>query len=210
MDVYEAIFKRKSVRNFQRRAIDEMTIKKLLEAGLRAPSNNHLREWEFIVVQDQSTRLNLIDKVQKHFTKEEVAAWLDNWGSTDLIQREMYHIAVPKQYAMLLEAPCLILPCFRQPWPLLKPDSLSALNPFASIWCCIENILVAAVAEGIYGVTRIPMGAEIEHIKKVINCPSDYEIPCYLALGYPSENATKIEPYPINVDEKIHWNSWPV
>ncbi len=210
MDVYEAIFKRKSVRNFQRRAIDEMTIKKLLDAGLRAPSNNHLREWEFIVVQDQATRLNLIDMVQKRFTKEEVAAWLDSWGSTDPIQREMYHSAVPKQYAMLLEAACLILPCFRQPWPLLKPDSLSALNPFASIWCCIENILIAAVAEGIYGVTRIPMGAEIEHIKKVINCPSDYEIPCYLALGYPSENAIEIEPYPINVDEKIHWNSWPV
>jgi nitroreductase len=209
MDVYEAIFKRKSVRNFQRRAIDEVTIKKILEAGLRAPSNNHMREWEFIVVQDQATRLNLIDKVQKRFTREEVAAWLDSWGSTDPIQRECYQIAVPKQYAMLLEAACLILPCFRQPWPLLKPDSLSDLNPFASIWCCIENILVAAVAEGIYGVTRIPMGAEIEHIKKVINCPSDYEIPCYLALGYPSENDTQIEPYPINVDEKIHWNSWP-
>ncbi len=210
MDVYEAIFKRKSVRNFQRRAIDEMTIKKILEAGLQAPSNNHMREWEFIVVQDQATRLNLIEKVQKRFTREEVAAWLDGWGSTDPIQRESYHIAVPKQYSMLLEASCLILPCFRQPWPLLKPNSLSDLNPFASIWCCIENILVAAVAEGIYGVTRIPMGAEIEHIKKVINCPSDYEIPCYLALGYPIENATKIEPYPVKVDEKIHWNSWPV
>ena len=169
-----------------------------------------MREWEFIVVQDQATRLNLIEKVQKHFTKEEVAAWLDSWGSTDPIQRESYHIALPRQYAMLLEAACLVIPCFRQPWPLLKPNNLSDLNPFASIWCCIENILVAAVAEGIYGVTRIPMGAEIEHIKKVINCPSDYEIPCYLALGYPSENAAKIEPYPIKVDEKIHWNSWPV
>ena len=78
MDLYEAISKRKSVRNFQRRAIDEMTIKKILEAGLRAPSNNHMREWEFIVVQDQATRFNLIDKVQKCFTREEVAAWLDS------------------------------------------------------------------------------------------------------------------------------------
>lgn len=209
MDVYEAIYNRKSVRDFQPRGIDEQTIKKIIGAGLRAPSNNHMREWEFIVVQDQSTRLDLIDKVQKRFTREEVAAWLDSWGSTDPIQRESYNIAVPKQYKMLLEAACLILPCFRQPWPLLTPESLSALNPFASIWCCIENILLAAVAEGIYGVTRIPMGAEIEHIKKVINCPSDYEIPCYLALGYPTDNASEIKPYPVKVEEKIHWNSWP-
>jgi nitroreductase len=210
MDVHEAIFKRKSVRDFQRRAIDEKTIKKILDAGLHAPSHNHMREWEFVVVQDQQTRLNLIDKVQKHFTREEVEAWLDSWGSTDPIQRESYLIAVPKQYKMLLEAACIILPCFRQPWPLLKPDSLSALNPFASIWCCIENILIAAAAEGIYGVTRIPMGAEIEHIKKVIKCPSDYEIPCYLALGYPSDDMSGIEPYPVKVEEKIHWNSWLV
>lgn len=210
MDVYEAIFKRKSVRDFQRRAIDEKTIIKVLDAGLHAPSNNHMREWEFIVVQDQSTRLNLINKVQKRFTREEVEAWLDSWGSTDPIQRGSYLVAVPKQYKMLLEAACIILPCFRQPWPLLKPDSLSALNPFASIWCCIENILIAACAEGIYGVTRIPMGAEIEHIKEVVKCPSDYEIPCYLALGYPSDDTSKIEPYPVKVEEKIHWNSWPV
>jgi len=210
MDVYEAIFKRKSVRDFQRRVIDEKTIKKILDAGLHAPSNNHMREWEFIVVQDQPTRLNLIDKIQKRFTREEVEAWLDSWGSTDTIQRESYLIAVPKQYKMLLEAACIILPCFRQTWPLLKPDSLSALNPFASIWCCIENILIAACAEGIYGVTRIPMGTEIEHIKEVIKCPLDYEIPCYLALGYPSDEVSKIEPYPVKVEEKIHWNSWPV
>jgi len=210
MDVYEAIFKRRSVRDFQRRAIDEKIIRKILEAGLRAPSNNDMREWEFIVVQDQQTRLDLIDKVQKRHSREEVGAWLDSWGSKDPIQRESYYIAVPKQYKMLLEAACLILPCFRQPWPLLKPEILSDLNPFASIWCCIENILIAAAAEGIYGVTRIPMGAEIEHIKKVIHCPSDYEIPCYLALGYPTDNASEIKPYPVKVEEKIHWNYWPL
>ncbi|MGA3056817.1 MAG: nitroreductase family protein [Candidatus Limnocylindrales bacterium] len=208
MDAYEAILKRKSVRDFQPKAIDAKTIRRIVDAGLRAPSHNHMREWEFVVVQDQPIRLRLIDKVQEHFTREGVAAWLDSWGSTDPIQRESYLIAVPKQYRMLLEAACLILPFFRQPWPLLKPDCLSALNPFASIWCCIENMLIAASAEGIYGVTRIPMGAEIEHIKEVVKCPSDYEIPCYLALGYPSDNASKIEPYPVKVEEKIHWNSW--
>ena len=66
---------------------------------------------------------------------------------------------------MLLTAGCLIIPCFRQFEPLLKPKSLSALNPFASIWCCIENMLIAAAAEWIYGVTRIPFDEEIKHLK---------------------------------------------
>ena len=92
---------------------------------------------------------------------------------------------------MLYNAGCLMLPCFRQPSPLLKPKDLSALNPFASIWCCIENILVAAAAEGIFGVTRIPFEAERKTLKQYLSIPPDYEIPCYLALGYPAETASR-------------------
>ena len=135
------------------------------------------------------TRIQVIDKVKKSYTKKGIEKWLDSWNSTDPVQRECYLKAVPMQYRMLLSAGCLILPFFKQPWPLLKPDSLSALNPFASIWCCIENILIAAAAGGICGVTRIPFKAEIDHIKKVVHAPVDYEIACYLALGYPDDEA---------------------
>jgi nitroreductase len=69
---------------------------------------------------------------------------------------------------------------------------LSALNSFASIWCCIENILIAAVSEGIYGVTRIPFDDEIEYIREILNIPEDYDFPCYLGLGYPRENVYEI------------------
>ena len=110
---------------------------------------------------------------------------------------------------MLLKAGCLILPCFRQPYPLLKPEILASLNFFASIWCCIENILLAAVAEGIYGVTRVPCSTEeVNYIKEVVNCPKDYEIACYIALGYPDENAKQIPQHSIRVEGRIHFNKW--
>jgi nitroreductase len=85
---------------------------------------------------------------------------------------------------------------------------LSALNPFASIWCCIENILLAAVAEGIYGVNRIPFDEEITHIKALLNIPEDYEMPCYIALGYPAESVKLIKQHSIRVEERIHFNTW--
>jgi len=127
---------------------------------------------------------------------------------TDLVRRGMYLDAVPKQYAMLYNAGCLILPFFRHKESLLQPKSLSSLNRFASIWCCIENILLAAAAKGIFGVTRIPLGNESEHIKNVIHHPDDYVLPCYLALGYPAKDAV------INIQkesfakDKMHINKW--
>ena len=42
----------------------------------------------------------------------------------------------------------------------MKPDKLSHLNGFASIWSCIENIILAAMAEGYACNLRIPLGDE--------------------------------------------------
>jgi nitroreductase len=208
MEMYEAICSRRTVRDFKDQEIDLEVIKRILNAGLHAPTNNHLREWEFVIVNDKSARLRLIDRVRKSITEEEVIAILDDWECFDPIQREMYMDGIPKQYRMLLTAGCLIIPCFRQKWPLLQPSNLSALNGFASMWCCIENILLAAVAEGIYGVTRIPFDEETEYLKELLQSPNDYEIPCYIALGYPADDAPPIKQLSIKVEDRMHFNTW--
>ena len=209
MDIYEAIEKRRTIREFQNKSIPDDIIKKILSAGLKAPTNNHLREWEFVIVNDKQQRANILD-VQDLTDYNECEKFMDNYGMTDSDQRGMYHIAMPKQFSMLYNSGCLILPFFRVKEPLLKPSCLSSLNDFASIWCCIENILLAATAEGIFGVTRIPLpnDKEWEHLKNTINYPDDYVMPCYIALGYPSEDAKIPVQKKINIEDRIHINKW--
>jgi nitroreductase len=208
MDVYEAIAKRMTIRDFVDREIPLDVIKKLLAAGLQAPSNDHLRRWEFILVQDKAQREALIHSLDKPRSSQSVKRIVNGMGLTESSQREMYLDAIPKQHAMLLNAGCLIIPCFYITTPLLKPETLSSLNSFASIWCCIENILIAAAAEGIFGVTRIPFEAERKIIRRLLKIPEGYETPCYLALGYPMETAKRMAQYQVNLEEKIHLNKW--
>jgi nitroreductase len=208
MNVYEAMAARKTIRDFAPREIEQGLVKKLIAAGFNAPTNNHLREWHFVLLQDKARRKELLEQVIKPMGKKGAIGIINRWGLKDKAQREMYIDAIPRQYNMLYNAGCLILPCFCQVTPLLKPKDLSALNPFASIWCCIENILVAAAAEGIFGVTRIPFEAERKTIKEYLNIPPDYEIPCYLALGYPAETANRARQIDISVDERIHTDGW--
>lgn len=47
------IFKRKSIRQFQDKKIEENKIKKLLKAGMQAPSAMNSQPWEFIVITDK-------------------------------------------------------------------------------------------------------------------------------------------------------------
>lgn len=207
MELYEAVVKRRTIREFEDKPVDMEIVKKILAAGLKAPTNNHLRQWEFVLVNDKKERSKVLNlKDMTNF--DECEKMMDGYNMTDSEQRAMYHIAMPKQFSMLYNSGCLILPFFQFREPLLQPSCLSSLNDFASIWCCIENILLAAASEGILGVTRIPMPEELAHIRTTIRHPDDYSMPCYIALGYPAEDAKIPVQKVIHVEDRIHLNRW--
>ena len=207
MNIYEAIAARRTIRDFEERPVAMPVIERIIEAGLKAPTNNHLRQWEFVIMEGNEERAKIL-RVKNMTDKDECEAMLDGFGMTDNVQRDMYREAMPRQFSMLYNAGCLILPFFKVREPLLQPSSLSSLNDFASIWCCIENMLLAAASEGVLGVTRIPMREESEHIRTVIGHPDAYVMPCYLALGYPAENASIPVQKGIHAKDRIHVNSW--
>ena len=207
MEFYEAIEKRRTIGEFEDKPVDIEIIKKIISAGLKAPTNDHLRKWEFVLVNDKKERLKILN-LRDMTDYDECEKMMDYYGMTDSDQRGMYHIAMPKQFSMLYNSGCLILPFFKLREPLLSPKSLSSLNEFASIWCCIENILLASAAEGIMGVTRIPMPEELVHIKKTLCHPDEYAMPCYIALGYPKKEADRPVQKVISVDDRLHYNKW--
>ncbi len=60
MEVMEAIKKRKSIRSYQAREVEQEKLDLLLEAARLAPSANNKQEWRFIVVKDKETRQRLM------------------------------------------------------------------------------------------------------------------------------------------------------
>ncbi|NIU82351.1 MAG: nitroreductase, partial [Candidatus Korarchaeota archaeon] len=62
-------------------------------------------------------------------------------------------------------------------------EALYDLNDMASVWMCIENILLAMAAEGLYGVTSVPR--ETHLLKKILGIPDGYEVAAAIPIGYP-------------------------
>jgi nitroreductase len=60
MDVLEAISKRRSVRAYADKDVEEEKLLKVLEAGRLAPSAKNRQEWRFVVVKDRETRRKLV------------------------------------------------------------------------------------------------------------------------------------------------------
>ncbi len=208
MDLYTAISERRTIRDFLDKEVDSGTVQRILTAGLKAPTNDHMRNWEFIVITEKEEKARVIEKIREPKSDEKIAELLDSWHMTDQRRRDMYMDAISKQYSMLYYGSCLILPLFKQKHPLLKPESLSSLNNFASIWCCIENIFLAATAEGLAAAFRIPMENELVYLKELLNYPDNYYIPCYISIGYPAGDAIITRQHLFDAKDKIHINRW--
>ena len=210
MNVYEAIAARRTIREFDVRAIGRNVLLRILDAGLLAPSHDHLRDWHFVQVEDRELRAKLTGFFLVDRTEAELREMLDGWGMTDDRQSAMYLEGIPRQASMLLGADVLLIPCFRQRSDLLGlKESLHELNAFASMWAVLENVLVAAASEGIQGVTKIiSRPEERDHVRGTLGIPEDYEIPCYLSLGYPARDAVWHEQIPVRAADRLYVDRW--
>lgn len=209
MEFYQVLEKRRTIRDFSEREISNELLKKVLDAALKAPTNDHLRQLEFVVVRGQENITRIISPVSEN-TQEIQKAGLDAAsGSMDKDEYAMFVDALPKQQRMLIQSNCLVLPFFRQKdCPLCQPTNQSSLNYFASAWAAVENILLAATAEGLACTFRIPIGNEPEHVKQFVGAPEGYEFTCFLAIGYAATDAHICKQKIINIEDRIHENVW--
>ncbi len=208
MDFYEVLEKRRTYRDFSNREVSDEILHRVIEAAFKAPTNDHLRQLEFVVVRDREHIAKVIAPLTKNMEKFKVlVSEVDESGDED--KMTMFADALPKQQKMLMESGLLIIPFFRQlTCPLLSPTEQSSLNYFASAWCALENMLLAATAEGLGAVFHIPVGDEAEKIKGIVHAPQGYEFTCLLTIGYPAENAFLPKQKEINTEDRIHLNTW--
>ena len=147
-------------------------------------------------------------KMQTKLNHETALEILKKTLTDGTLQQKMYAVAMPRQYSMLFNASHLILPFFKANSGVMNPTSVSSLNPFASIWCVIENIFLAATAEGLACSLRIPVGEEGPNAAKAVGAPENYLLPCYIGLGYPADDTPAVEQIVYTAQEKMHFGRW--
>jgi nitroreductase len=59
VDVFEAIKNRRSIRAFERRAVSQEHVERLIDAARHAPSAGNIQPWEFVIVRDRQIKQQL-------------------------------------------------------------------------------------------------------------------------------------------------------
>lgn len=199
MDFYEAVNRRRSIRQFEDRPIPRDVLERILDAGLKAPSSNHQRQWELLTLTDKGVILELAKIVKPYpcrITEPKTP------------QQEMFKIAYPRQRTMIQEAACVILPWFKCKYDLKSSTNDYGLMDYGAAWAVVENILLAATAEGLGSVVHIPVKKEPEQIRALFKVPDGYMLPTLVMLGYASPDALTPTQVKATVENKVRWNKW--
>jgi nitroreductase len=205
MEFKEVIDKRRTIRDFQNREVPIRIVEYAIANGFKAPTYNHLRAWDFIVINNPETKQLLIEteNIEKEIDTKTLEMQFEN---QDTILKEMYLEAIPKQKRMILNAPTVIVVVFKPKTKVADAMKIYDLNCLSSVWTCIENFLLSLAENDIYGVTYIPQ--KIEILKHKLGIPDELEIAAIIPIGYKADDAKIVRQKTIDIQERIHFNKW--
>ena len=134
-------------------------------AGTKAPSARNRQPWEFIIIEDQ----DIIDQLSE--LKYQLNRKRDpHRGEQDDEQREKAALAQKESF---LNA-SIVAVCHEVEWE-------------RSVWLCIENMSLAAVAEGLGSGITLYWGEEKKEVEKILGLPDNMELTAIMKFGEPAE-----------------------
>ncbi|KXU52277.1 nitroreductase family protein [Longibaculum muris] len=197
MEFNEVIKKRRMTREFSNKEVQYCDIEAIIEAGSLAPTCNHLRQWDFVIIDDRMI-INILAKCVKNYSSSA--------SKPKNPYEDMCNYAFPRQQSMIEEAQFIILPIIKEN-SLYKATNMFSLMHFADTWCAIENMFLKATELGLGCSMHVPSMEEQNNIFNLIKCKKGYALTCIIGIGYPSETA--YYPEEIEFDRKrIHRNRW--
>jgi nitroreductase len=196
VDVFETIRKRRAVRAYTNRPVDDATLDKVLRAGLRAPTGGGEQAWSILVVRDPERRSAVGDLVlrggaryfsimrpkKEGVSDEEHAQWGLDYAEQILASYRIVPVWILG----------LLVPQGRYPAEMAEGGYYDDL---ISLAFAMENLMLAARAEGLGTVpTTAFQRFEKDRLREIVGLPPEIDPAIVTPLGYPETFPTGLAP----------------
>jgi nitroreductase len=177
-DLFEIIRTTRSMRRLKPDPVPNELIRKILEAGVCAPSGGNMQRWRFLVIRDPKVK-QTVGGLYKRAWDEQVAPRYRAGEPAPGVSREQFlRLLDAAEYlaAHIHEAPVWIVPCLEGGAPTRTSGS--------SIYPAIQNILLAARALGL-GATLTTLYLQFEkEAETAMGLPPNFHSYALLPIGY--------------------------
>jgi len=178
-DLFEIIRTTRSMRRLKSDPVPSELIRKILEAGVCAPSGGNMQRWRFLVIRDPKVK-ETVGALYKRAWDEQVAPRYRAGEPAPGMSRERFlRLLDAAEYlaAHIHEAPVWIVPCLEGGTPMRTSGS--------SIYPAVQNMLLAARALGL-GTTLTTLYLQFEQeAEAALGLPPGVHSYALLPLGYP-------------------------
>ncbi len=193
MDLFNAIKGRKSIRRFKQTPVPDGDIKKILGAGMLAPSANNTQPWSFLVIKDKTLLAKMADTARE---------MIDRMVPFAESEKQAQRLAAYKSnyYTFFEHAPVVIV-VFMEAYDAgtnrilskmgYSSEDIKRLRPLPglqSVAAAIQNMLLAIHALG-YGSCWMtgPLVAQ-EGFEKLLGYGKEKFVAALLPVGVPDED----------------------
>jgi nitroreductase len=216
MELWQAIEQRKSIRVFKPEPVPRELIKKVLAAGMLAPSSANMQPWDFVVIggeeKDKLSR-TLLQEFSDKGRDYDFAGKEIKFPTRFLKRRRIFFDELfqklrdrgldPKPFVQestfrFWGAPVAIL---------VFMDGRVAKRFLFDIGTCVQNIVLAAQAEGL-GSDLIGLILKFQNtIKAFLHIPLEKRLVVGICLGYPDtiHPINHFQPQRVSLAETVEW-----
>jgi nitroreductase len=178
-DLFETIRTTRSMRRLKPDPVPNELVRKILEAGVSAPSGGNMQRWRFLVVRDPKIK-QAVGALYKRAWDEQVGPRYRSGEPAPGMSRDRFlRFLDAAEYlaAHIHEAPVWIVPCLEGGRPTRTSGS--------SIYPAVQNMLLAARALGL-GATLTTLYLQFEkEVEIALGLPPDAHSYAILPIGYP-------------------------
>jgi len=203
---FDLVGQMRAMRRLKPDPIPMETIRKVLEAGVKAPSGMNSQPWAFVAIQEEEGRSWFADHYREAITSRFGLLSLPDEGDSPQARQLR---ALEYQTEHMHEVPLIVLVCGKRDWPFKVPEServgLAPPN-YGAVYPCVQNILLACRALGLGAALTTMHQVFEDELHAHFAIPDEYGVVVAIPIGYPMGRFGPVTRRPAS--EVTYFDTW--
>lgn len=197
----------RAMRRLKKDPVPPELLRKVLTAGVQAPSGMNLQPWSFLVIRDEEAK--------RWFGERYKAAIHSRFpGITDISDdddsksgrmiRSLLH-----QTEHMHEAPIILIVCGKRDWPfkVAETDRVGLAPPnYGAVYPCVQNILLACRAVGLGAALTTMHQVFEDELMQRFEIPEEFGVVVTIPIGFPSGSFGPVSRKP--AEDVTYFDRW--